>query len=209
MDEQCIPAEELATLRENPDDPRLVHLKSCPRCRALLSGYDRFMTCDPELADSDAEAELMAALDAELSGFPESTPAEPGFLTKLRIGAWLRPALGGMALLLALWFLLPFGEQKPVDPSGSLREQENPAADFRMEAVVIDGGGLRLSWQSLVGASTYRVRLYEKDLSLLAIRSAGIDTVLVVAPGAVFWQVEALRETDPLFSSKLLPLSQK
>ncbi len=209
MDEQCIPVEELATLKENPGDPRLAHLKNCPRCRALFSGYDRFMACDPELADSDAEAELMTALEAELSGSSESTLVEPGFLEKLWIGVWLRPALGGIALLLALWFLLPIGEQKPVDPSGRLREQENPTADFHMEAVEVDGGGLRLSRQSLAGASTYRVRLYKEDLSPLAIRSAGIDTVLVIAPGAVFWQVEALRGEDPLFSSKLLPLSQK
>lgn len=193
----CIPVEELEALLEDPSDPRHAHLQDCPRCRALLASYGRFLAADPEHADFAAEAELGARLDAAIH-----IGERPGLLGRLWSGPWLRPALGGAALLLALVLLLPPEEPPPSDPSGLLRQEGAVATELALDARSLADGGYRLTWQRVEGVIEYRVQLFDAERAPLATLPAGGDTTLVVdRPDARYWQLELRRGADaPLFS---------
>ena len=107
---ECLKIEEIAELvSSTADDPRAAHLESCPRCRARLMSYKKFIdaTSARGFKPEEAQAYLEAALDREISSSTER-PRQSGrswiqeFLGRLWQPA-LRPIWAIGIVVLAVW----------------------------------------------------------------------------------------------------------
>jgi hypothetical protein len=229
MDSECFRIEEMEVLsRLGSDDARLDHLRSCPKCRALLASYRAFS--EPRAVPQgtnlgDARARLQVFLSREIAGVdgailgtrpPEGT-ADGGLLSFFAglIRRPLRPALALLAiavLLAGVSRVVDFGlsgDQEIVlrggtDPNGQ------PALVLETP-VPLEDGRVRLSWSAIANAEGYRVIFFSVGLTECGRVDVGrvaeveIDPAdvpcLTAGSGPVFYRVVALRQNEPSTAS--------
>jgi len=226
--DECYSPEILAELADAPlDDPRRAHLESCPRCRAQLAAYRKFMQPGELPAGAklpDAEARLDTALSAEI--FPAEAGSEvvtesaearaPGGL----IGHWFsdpsRRLLSLAAVLvvaMGIVVLTDVGDSPRRAPV--LREDSDPITDsFTARATTLADGRLQISWSGVAGADGYQIGIFGTDLAEMTRFDAGTDVEMVLdladllaGEETVIWQVIALRGGDEIARSDPLYLS--
>lgn len=225
MTERCFAVEELAEVHELvAGDPRLQHLETCPRCRARLAEYRRFLAPGPAPADAnlgDAERRLADALEREAGARPNAgatlRPATPGGLRALFGAPAWRPALGVAAALLLVSVIYlaverPFGRGDRV----ILRGESHPGAKDGFELALPrpgQAGTLDLRWTPVAGADAYEVRIFDAGLTAVARLTpvSGTSVTLRHAdlpPGieshtSLIWRVAALRAGDEIALSSV------
>jgi len=222
VSEGCYPIERLGEIAElAADDPRRGHLANCPRCRARLAAYERFLSQEdpPKGLDlASAEARLASVLQAEIGAgaTPAAGPVARADDAVVRPEWWrwsgMRWAAALAAMLAVAVGLTVFTDRsddwlrEPV-----LRGDEDAAAEaFAPTAETLDGGGVLLTWQAVPEAECYRVLLFGADLLEVARWETGVETELSLGPNelakAVYWRVVALRGGDTLQQAAVLKL---
>jgi len=179
----CIPPEDFGQLAGRaPEDPARRHLAACARCQARYLSYRSFMDEGdaPEGAQlEDARTRLEALTRRELA-LPRAAPSPArvtrGIFTPRRLLFVLAPA-ACIALLLAYRGLGP-GARDEVRPV-VLRGSGDRMFAIETPAVLADGS-VALRWRAVLGASGYRVRLYDAGLRLLHESAVVPDTFLVL-----------------------------
>jgi len=189
---------------DSPQDPRRIHLRSCPRCRGLLAAYAAFAAsgADDFAPGEDAAARrLQDYLEKQILGAREdSVPlprgnegpapdARASGRSDLRfppVRAWwsrfLLPACGALAIAAAA-ILLIRGERPEPFHAPALRGEPGasaPGTVVALPARVLAGGGVALSWRRLPEAETYRVRILDIGLQEIAEQNAGADSIVVL-----------------------------
>ncbi len=208
----CVLAAEIGDIPNLPDnDPKSVHVRECPRCRALLDSYLAFMSGGNE-ADADrlveAENVLRDRIAAEIartgdvggSPVPKKRRPETRGLRGVR-----RALLATAALLLVAVFLYNIneGDEREIRLRGEPKtsEQEWGWGDNRVGA----DGSLLLSWEPLASADEYAIDLYDTDLELLrrfgpykktSATISNDDIVALGSPRIILLRVVARRRGD-------------
>lgn len=226
MSKGCIPIEEMGSVsRLDPQDHRQQHLKSCARCRALMTAYRDFQEQARVRAGSDpaaAEARLSAFVEHDILGEDvesedSSTAGETGLARLLRglFSRPLRPALvlvGAAAVILVAVTLVDFGGETP--DHRILRGDETTAEGGLSlnPPHLLDDDRVRLSWQAAEGADSYTVIFLGEELHELARLEAGGKTSLELQPSTiqalpgsgtpVLWRVSALSGGDEIARSR-------
>lgn len=231
----CVPPGELADLTAcPPGDPRLRHIEDCPRCRARLASYSKFM--DPAAPEgsnpAQADSELAAILDREIYG-PDAATRAPGRRSDRDAGSWLarltrsllRPALRPVwavgIILLGFWGVQQVrdGRRGPGDRI-ILREGEGLEATRieLLDPVPRAGGEIVLRWSGIPEAEEYAVSIYGAQLSELDRFECGASIELTLPADrlrllrdqspALFWRVTAYRHEDPYAHSEIAILDR-
>lgn len=175
------------------DDPRRLHLESCPRCQARLEAYQEFLKERPLSEGAQpvvARARLRDAVRAELgaSAARQATAAAPrswwDSLTRIP-----RPALAvaGALAVVAVAFvgirvLAPFGEEPITLRAGDATPAEGEVELISTKPLADDG--IALAWRAVPGADGYELRALAIDLSFVASRAVGADTAATFAAHA-------------------------
>ena len=225
--DRCLEVEEFAALQEGEvraGDRE--HLDGCPRCRARYAAYLRFMAGAgdvPAPEASQARHRLDEELRRRIEGIspPAPRPATRDARPRSFFGGWLRPALAAGVLVLVLALLPIFRaarHEAPVTPQ--LRGESVTSTPVRLDSPeAISGGGVRLRWRALAGATAYRVCLLDAELSEIATWEAGAETTWVL-PAAelgrlqasdrvLAWRVRALCGQDEIGHSPPRPLASE
>lgn len=169
-------------LLESPaDEPRRRDVEACPRCDALLSSLQAFMTGDPEIPAGEraiADHVLARFIDQELvaRSRPTRSVGAPATRPGWMFGSWMPRAAAALAsacAVIAIVVLLArdpgqIGERMRGRPEGIVGGQ---AAGVILEpARLFPGGDLELSWSAVPGADHYFVELFDGDLDTVAVR---------------------------------------
>lgn len=235
MNRDCPDIEDLGALIDlDPHDPRLAHANECARCRNLLASMREFRApsdLPPEADVREAEEKVGQFLQRELgvteqgAATREKTPdgeqgraeSQTGNLFRL-LSNWrpllLRPVAAFALVAVAIVVVLTLRQQTDrSDPFvlRSNRSSESPQLALQAPALLTHGGML-LSWGHIADADSYRIVLYDLDLSELARFPAGKDTFLIIAPSdwptathgerQLIWQVHALRQGEDWIQSE-------
>jgi hypothetical protein len=217
------------------DDPRVLHLRDCARCQALLASY-RLFTAAPADLPPERLAEARARLTQARRAWPAAHavgPARPfapereGAAPLDRLRRWFggpryRAALAFAVMLVvagtAYWTRYSFvGGHEP----RVLRAQDETPSRFAILTVTLLApqqvhGRLVLRWHAVPGADAYEVTLFDAGFSALSNRVTGRDTMLElaapspagadVAASPLYWQVTARRTGDVVAQSVPAPL---
>ena len=210
MKERCFEPGELGTIPAlDAGDSRRVHLEECPRCRASLIAYRKFMEPDAPPEGSrpeEADRRLAAALDAEFSraGRPaavdavgakrapggesgpvgRSGPSRPrrSVLERFFGARGLRPVWAAAAALaiVGVFYVVRVAEM-PGTGRLVLRGSTGGArgAPALMPARPAPGA-VELRWASTPTADAYQVALYASDLTEIARLGPFADTSAVL-----------------------------
>lgn len=230
MHSGCIAEETLPLLTQlPPDDPARRHLAECARCRArvaALSAFDGPRTIPAGSRPDEADRRLAAILDREIYGSqsggamrrPSADSSQSGIGSILR-RLWqpaLRPVwVAGIVVLAVVGVreLSHSGDDRIV-----LREDRrpNPSAVIGLAAQAGPDGQVSLRWDAVSGATAYSVILLGDDLEEQGRIDAGPvascllpEARIAAARGGshIFWRVVALRDGDPIATSKTVPLA--
>jgi hypothetical protein len=233
--DRCWTCEELGSLADlAAEDPRLVHLESCPRCQALLASYRCFMdgTAARTVPGSrEAGRRLAAVLEQEVAACPPADPqGEAGPRTVLpnarstvksarwRPGWLWRPALGlaaCLAVAFSLWAIGHFPDHH--DGPVLFRGETQPSGWMLHAPQTVDGGGLHLSWEAPLADCGFRVEIFDAALEPLETFDTAAGEIVIPAQDRsawetvshpLHWRVLAVRGGDVIASSGLssLPL---
>jgi hypothetical protein len=218
MTMRCPEMDELAGVTRRPEtDPLRVHADGCPRCRAQLALYRRFLEpgVAPEGADlGDARHRMRGALEGAGAIHPASPRPGRGNSAFLRARdlflrpAW-KPALGvaGLAAVLLLAWrgvgdLVPGGARDPVLRDRVTTPGTAPVlAEPRRNA----DGSVTFRWSLSAGADAYEVILFGTDLEEKTRFAVGADLSFTLDPAraallgtAPFCAVSALKGGDEI-----------
>ncbi len=220
MSEQCIAVEKLGDIEAlSQDSPEQRHLAACPRCRVRLASYHRFLNQDddakgPEIAG--AEKRMRARLDREIFGevaVVKDDPSKQKLLHRSRRSGHLIAFAAAASIIIisgAVWVQL---RDSGMEGEIILRngEEQSLGLDLGLPAVLEDGG-IALFWSAHPGADSYRVLLFDENLSEIARFDAGTDPLLSLTSDqverirngrrALLWRVEALSGGDLIASSR-------
>jgi len=207
----CIDIAELATVDGWPDgDPRRVHLDGCPRCRARLAQYRAFAHPPAEhQPDVDADAAVLAALEAEIPGARLRDVETPSPWTR-----WLYPwrsprgwsLIGAAAAAVAAIVVINARDATPppIVLRGDVTDGGVTLVDDGVE--ILEDGDVRLRWHPVADADAYTVVLLGDDGGPALEVPAGDDTVVVVPRAALVtlggagtpvpWRIDAHHEDD-------------
>lgn len=225
MTDRCFEVEELGEILQlNAADPRRLHIDACPRCQSRLLVYREFVedSTVPEGARlQDAAARLGRAFQGEVAP-PRSArlPKSRSTLSRLMDSLWapaLKPAWVGAGVLVMAFVAYTGYQAYWNSKAPDVLRGAGPGGSMRSGSVVLrparvgPDGTITLSWGSVTGADTYRVRLLSSALADLATFGPLPDTSLAVAaehlprglPAGtlVGWQVEALASGEVLATS--------
>jgi hypothetical protein len=198
MTAACPPLERLAEIAQlAPTDPRRAHLAECPRCRAQLALYQRFLDPGPVPAGADladARGRISRSIEREMTRAAAATGgtrprasfrhvlaslARPAWKPALALGAI---ALAGIAILNWTGIYPPAGNEEP-----TYREQGNAGAEVPVlsEPTCEADGSVVLHWTACVGADSYEVILYGTDLQEKARFPVGSALLWRLRPGEI------------------------
>lgn len=218
----CIPEESLGEVLALPKtDPRRVHLRDCPRCRALVLAYDGFMAEDGAASYGESERHALDSARERLLGWKEPAPepqvresrsapghAGPSLWSRLLSPAF-RPALALAAVVVVVAAVALMRQQGAPSP-GVLRAL-GPQPLALAEPRYSPDGSVRLAWRGVANAGAYEVRFYSTVLESLGVVAAGPDTSVSIdaarMPAAygrsqpVLYRVAALQGRDELAAS--------
>jgi hypothetical protein len=227
MSGPCVPVEELGRVAMLPaGHPERRHLDDCTRCQALLVMLRAFETPAgaPEGADfKGADPRLRATIDELVSEGHEEPELPPARAERAGAPAggrgWRWPGLAGPRLAWAFAAMIVVGGAsvtlwRVYAPPATMRatpsEQEG-VAPFASEPARPVEGGVELRWDSLPGATGYRVVFFDSTLRELArLEPTGATRLRLRADslpaglargGVVGWQVEALAGNDRIAST--------
>jgi len=224
----CIEPEALdETLALPEDDPRRMHLATCPKCRALLASHALFLAAEggdaPHVARADAQ--LTAFRERMLGIEPAATPAAPARRAMPASGSWwqamfapaMRPAwavatIAVVAVAAALWMR----GAPPVDTTlrgGTAEPMALHSPDYRPD------GGVEISWEPFAGADHYEVRFFSTALTEIGrapqvttnaaqIASSGLPRDSTNS-GVVLYRVFALHGGDEIAHSPVGTLQER
>ena len=199
MAEECYRPEDLEAIADlPPDDPRLEHARTCPRCSGLLALYRK--TADPsrlppEARLSDARERLSRTLEQETAA------RRPGLIVRL----WaLRPVWGLVAVAALVLIVLQVG-RSPEEPTVRPRRggDDRSAAPVAEAPQSLTDGRVRLSWRPVADADSHQVVFFLPGLDELTRVGARDRTSLDLdldrlplsadRPDAIFWRIVAWR----------------
>ncbi len=179
MSHRCQSAEALAALAgRNDDDPARAAATACPRCSALLASVEAFLAGDPALPAAESEAADRALADFTARRLAARVPSAPRRAMPRR-RRWPLPATpraraaAGVAVcaVAALCFLAVDEARGPGRVGARLRGggAAQRAASLPLRVEPRPEGGVRLAWDAVTGADSYRVELYDARLAELAV----------------------------------------
>ncbi len=211
MSDQCIPIEELEELAlAEPDDERLRHLETCPRCRAELAMYRSFMAGNSAMADSGREELLATRMrkvihcnDAEVNSSPVPSPQESG-----RFPRSLQRSLLAVAAVLLVFFAVEWYQVPGIQTGIHLRGAADQQDHSLVLQVKAESGALQLSWSEFPGADNYKVEILGSDLvpidemavsgeNHLAIKDRDMEQWRVIS-SSLLWRVVAFQGSQQL-----------
>ncbi|MBU1700193.1 MAG: hypothetical protein KJ970_04795 [Candidatus Eisenbacteria bacterium] len=212
MKRDCPSIEELGEWLElDPQDSRRAHIEQCARCRNLLASLREFRAPSHVPADAnvrDAEQDLGQILTRELEGGEQKKQPLKGRRMFFR-----RPAIGLAFAAMALIAVVLFRHQaESPGPyvARSVSSNESRLLVLQPPTMLPDGRTV-LKWNQLPGADSYRIVLYDLDLTELARFPARVDTSLILSPGdwppatlgkpQLLWQVRAMRQGNEWIQS--------
>lgn len=211
----CLSLGEIARLSAaDAADPRLAHLRSCPRCRALADELRAFLAADAAGVEpgaiADAETRLAAALEREqaVAAPPAAAAARESFRRSWLAPAW-KPALAtaAIAAVAVVAVQRPAEEPAPAlrgDPVGFALVTAEPAA-----------GGHLVRWRRHEDADGYEVRVHGESLDEVA-RFATAETSIVLSrdeiavlpAGPLVVRVAAISHGDEVALSDVAPIER-
>jgi hypothetical protein len=206
---ECIPVEQLGTLKELPaDDPRRRHASSCPRCSSLLFAYEEFVSAgvvehaNPAAADLQLarfiETQVESAPPERVSGGPRRGRGRWFDLSFLRVAGAVA-AIAVVAVVMARW--------QPWETKSIVYRGESAAQFTGLGAATAADGVVDLRWDAVKSADAYRVTLLARDLSEITRLapasglSARFDTRSSTSAAPYYWQVTALSEGGEILTS--------
>ncbi len=228
MNAGCIAEDRLPLISDlPPDDPARHHLARCARCRARVAALEAFSTPGTPPSGSranQADAQLASILDREIYGptasraLPEARTTQRGGIGSILRILWrpaLRPVWAVGFVLLAIVGLREI--RQTGDDRIILREEGRPASSALLlhEPTLGEDNRITLRWSPMAGATHYAVILLGPDLEEQRRIDTGLDPTWTLEPGSSaslrggaypFWRVIALRDGDPIGSSKTTPL---
>ena len=178
---RCIEPEALdEVLASRADDPRRLHLASCPRCAALAGNYELFLAPPDEHPAQAREAEAaLTAFRESLLGpvLPAVPPALATGVPKREPKSWwrvlfapaVRPAwaFAALAIIAGGWYVSAHHD-RAVEPGGiQMRGALHAELALSAPAFAPDGS-VTLAWQAHPEADGYEVRIYSTSLTELA-----------------------------------------
>ncbi|MBM4130118.1 hypothetical protein FJ250_03690 [bacterium] len=204
----CVPVAELAALAGLPEsDARRRHVEACARCRAAWLEYRDFMDGDGALrsAAGPIDHAARAALDRAIA--TACAPPRRRAFASLRL---VTPVAA--AAVLAVVLLASREEPGPSPNAAPVLRGDAEAGSLLLHAArSLPDGAVELRWNSLAGATAYRVRFQGTDGARLGESSSRTDTTFVLRPealpawlpasGTVAWRVVASRETGDVVSA--------
>jgi hypothetical protein len=210
----CLDFETLAALSDlSADDPRRVHVESCPRCRARLIALKEFVASSgsdvPDAEWRAAEAELRRR---RVSDGLVSPPARPPAVRRTWTRAVWRPVFAAAASLVVVlagaWWVM----QSRHEPA--LRALPG---DEWIPSVGSRGAAVTIAWRATPGADQYKVVFLGASLEPVATLEVGPALDARVRreslPGglahgqAVMVEVHAFRGPDVIAQSRAVPLT--
>ena len=199
----------IASLATN--DPERQRYEASPDKAALLLAYGRFLAA-PEIDGArpdDAELEMRKFVAKEVASHASSAgQGSPGFLEWL--SQLMRPAvLAPAAFVVILAFGATLWQSRQPDIS-VLRDADNGAKLVLRTAELLPDGGVRISWNTLVDAESYDVRLLTADLTEIDRIESISGTHWIISASALasldelqFWQLIAMAGGDELQRSSI------
>jgi len=227
MKQECPPLEsfeDLLALRE--DDPRRLHLQSCPRCRARAVAFRAFLDPGPlpeGARPGEARLQLSRAIRTEAAraltrhaGRKVDRRGDSGGIWAA-VAAWFHPgwrSVVGLASVVAVVFLVARVAVDRQQGEAPVMRGGGPAGEFASSlprvAATADGA-LSIGWEAVPGASRYAVAFYGLDMMELLQVGAADLTRLTLPPSSlgrlgpsgavVFVRVLAFRGEDRIAQS--------
>ncbi len=206
MSNECYETEDLgdliAAIRRGAQPE---HLRTCPRCRALLASYRAFLD-PPDLPQGSKIEEVaqragvatitgLAAGTARDAGPQRTQPHRPRSLLGF---AWFRAAAAAAVIVLVVFIAREVRQDALHErPSHILRggALEETATLQLLAARGTENGGAILAWGAVANADAYIVVFYRPDLTEQGRREIVGDTTLVLRPDELL----ALRAQRPLY----------
>lgn len=182
---RCLPIEEIHRALELPaGDPRLAHIRECPRCRALADQFRAFVEARaegiPESRLAEAGARLRTAMDQEIAASAlrtastergEARAAASPPPRREGTGSWWntwltpawKPALAFAALAVFAAGTVMWSGNATRTGESALRGAPG-ASGLALLGAERTAQGVSLRWEPWNGADGYEVRLYTDRL---------------------------------------------
>ncbi len=215
----CLAPEDLDRWKELPDsDSRLVHVQSCPRCRALIEAHRLFHSPTPDDTDPAQLLAANAALTAHIAeltsptGATSASASEPWW--RVLFAPALRPALAfaAITIVVAGAMLGPQFSSRPGPPA----MRGGSSQGFALEPIrERPDGGIALHWSLVPEATHYRVQFYSTALESLGESAEFTGAQVVLAPSQLptgvdrrdlLVRVIALHDGEQITRSAVVPL---
>jgi hypothetical protein len=204
---ECIPVEQLGTLKQlSDDDPRRRHAASCPRCSSLLFAYEAFIHSDAaEGADpvaAEMQLERFIATNVEQKE-PEQVSGTP----RPSRGRWFDFSLVRVAAVAAAVILVAVLVWQPWQSKSIVYRGEQKVQFSGLSATRAADGSVDLRWDAVKNADAYRVTILAQDLGEITrlesggVLSAHLASGMSGAPAPYYWQVTALADGAEILTS--------
>lgn len=238
MTERCPSIEEILRTAEIPEpagsegsgDPRMGHVRSCPRCRGIVLSFADFRaqsTREAQPGEDAAVARLRERVRSLVAPGGSDAAREPAGVSRRLPGSpwgakrgmsplrFLIPAFGAAAILIGSFLIVR--EEISWNDARNRRSVEREIAPPATGRVIVletprraPGGGIELSWRAVQTVDSYRVRFLDAGFREVATLEAGSATSLTIpsatwsdlmAANAAYWQMQGTVGGDPFADS--------